>query len=85
MRTAWFVLSFCFAAGAGCGGPQPSATPVPAGHTDLVAASDPQEICPYICGEGTPCQMPDGTCREACNPCLCEAYGGTVVAACASE
>jgi len=39
-------------------------------------------MCPQICGEGTLCQMPDGSCGEACNPCLCQAHGGTVVRAC---
>ena len=39
-------------------------------------------VCPLICGEGTLCEMPDGSCGEACNPCLCQSQGGTVVRAC---
>jgi hypothetical protein len=43
---------------------------------------DPSKICPDICGEGTSCRLPDGSCMEVCNPCYCTREGGTVVEAC---
>src|SRR3979409_846971 len=49
---------------------------------DNAGPGDPANVCPDICGEGTPCRMPDGSCVEACNPCYCQREGGTVVDAC---
>ena len=86
MRSVFSVLSMVFAIGvigAGCGVAEP-----PASHATQMSQSedrtgnDPYKVCPDICGLGTQCQYPDGSCREACNPCLCEAAGGKVVESC---
>jgi len=77
MRVVLFVLSLCFVGIAGCG----SATHPPPDPTG--AGGDPRPtICPYICGVGTLCRYPGGSCTEACNPCLCRAAGGVVVKSC---
>ncbi|HEX3766551.1 MAG TPA: hypothetical protein VHW23_47985 [Kofleriaceae bacterium] len=61
-------------------------TPVAA--STAVAAStptpkdDPSQICPDICGDGTLCVLPSGSCGEVCNACYCTRDGGTVVDAC---
>jgi hypothetical protein len=82
MRTAVLALSLLIAAAvAGCGvDPAPSTE---ASQLDDLAGVDPAAFsCPLICGEGTLCALPSGACQEACNPCLCKARGGHVVAAC---
>jgi hypothetical protein len=56
-----------------------------ANHSDLASSTstdDPSQICPLVCIPGTLCELPDGSCMEACNPCLCTREGGTVVGAC---
>jgi hypothetical protein len=51
--------------------------------TPMVDTASSNITCPTICGDGTPCRLPTGVCTEACNPCLCQARGGTVDATCA--
>jgi hypothetical protein len=46
------------------------------------SSGDPNQICPDICMPGLLCELPDGSCTEACNSCLCAREGGTVVEAC---
>jgi hypothetical protein len=77
----FFALSLMFAVIASCSVESP---PV-AGQVDEVTGIDPALACPHICGLGTQCLHKNGTCGEACNPCLCTASGGTVVSACPGE
>lgn len=84
MRVVFSILSLLFVGMAGCGAAGDSSSE--AASVGSVASADSQQICPYICGLGTQCQYPDGSCAEACNPCLCRRAGGTVVTSCpASE
>src|SRR5262249_33633448 len=76
MRSAFSILLFWIVAIAGCataGDPQ-TTDPAASGTSDELGSA-----CPHICGEGTLCLHPNGTCSEACNPCLCQASGGKVV------
>lgn len=80
MRSVCLVMSILLATAAGCGSdasadPNPRGDPRPGNAQSSVA-------CPQICGTGTQCQYPDGSCREACNDCLCRAAGGKVVTSC---
>ena len=80
MRSLLSVASVLLAGMIGC-----KAQSAIADHPDLAdnpPPSDPTKICPDICGQGTPCQLPDGSCTEVCNPCYCTREGGTVVEAC---
>jgi len=79
MRSVFSVLSVLFVIGVGCSVEPPPASPT---QPDEVVTQGLGHACPTICGVGTQCQMRDGTCREACNPCLCQAAGGTVVPSC---
>jgi hypothetical protein len=94
------VVSVLFVALIGCragGDARPAAAGAHqlANNTDLIAnhtaladnagQSDPGQICPDICGAGTLCEFPDGSCTEACNPCYCTREGGTVVDACPQD
>lgn len=80
MRPMFSVMSLLFVGLLGCRtqGPIASHSAV----ADNTSTADPSQICPYICAPGTLCKLPDGRCTEACNPCLCEREGGTVVGAC---
>jgi hypothetical protein len=79
------MLSLLFVGIVGCGTAGDS--PSEAASIGSIASADGQRtVCPDICGLGTQCQFPDGSCTEACNPCLCRRAGGTVVTSCpASE
>jgi hypothetical protein len=80
MRSMFSVVSVLFVGLIGCRTPGPIAN-----HSDLAdnpTPGSPGQICPDICGAGTLCQFPDGSCMEACNPCYCRRDGGTVVEAC---
>jgi hypothetical protein len=85
MRITLSLLSLCFAAFASyaVAGNSPSAR-APAKAPVAAVADNTANACPLICGLGTLCMYSDGRCEEACNPCLCEAAGGTVVGACPS-
>jgi len=77
-----FAMSILFSAITGCGSvADSSAEASPVGDPPEGSAQS-SVICPYICGTGTQCLYPDGSCREACNDCLCEAQGGKVVESC---
>ena len=78
MRTTFLALSLLFAVVASCSVESP---PSETTKPDELGA-DPAMACPHICGLGTQCLHADGSCGEACNPCLCTASGGTVVPAC---
>jgi hypothetical protein len=74
------VVSVLFAGLIGCGTQRPIAN-----HSELAqnpGPDDPGQICPDICAPGSLCEMPDGSCKEACNACYCTREGGTVVEAC---
>ena len=80
MRPMFSVVSVLFVGLLGCRTQGPIAN-----HSDLAqnpGPDDPAKICPDICGEGTPCRLPDGSCTEVCNSCYCTREGGTVVPAC---
>ena len=80
MRSMFSVVSVLFVGLIGCRTPGPIAN-----HSDLADnpdPGDPGKICPDICGEGTLCRLPGGSCTEVCNPCYCTREGGTVVEAC---
>jgi hypothetical protein len=82
MRSVCVVMSILCTAIAGCGGvAEPSAEASPLDNPNRASAQS-SVICPDICGTGTQCQYPDGSCREACNDCLCQAAGGKVVQSC---
>lgn len=80
MRPMLSIASVLFVGLLGCRtqGPIASHSAV----ADNPTAGDPGKICPDICGPGTPCQLPDGSCTEVCNPCYCTREGGIVVEAC---
>lgn len=78
MRAVLSVLSLWFVGIAGCG----TASHAPPGQTGN--SRDPV-ICPQICGLGTQCRYPGGRCAEACNPCLCQSAGGTVIQSCGGQ
>ena len=83
MRAVFSALSLLFVGMIGCTAVEdPPASPAQSTTTSEVTAADEQRICPFICGLGTLCQYPDGSCSEACNPCLCMRAGGTVVTSC---
>jgi hypothetical protein len=89
MRIACFGMSVLLAAVAGCGGvadPSSEAShlddPTEVSAQPSGTGAQPSVICPNICGTGTQCRYPDGSCQEACNDCLCRAQGGKVVASC---
>lgn len=92
MRSVFSVLSMVFAIGvigAGCGVAEPPADQftqathaTQALQSEELSGDSQQVVCPLICGLGTQCRYRDGSCREACNPCLCEADGGKVVESC---
>lgn len=80
MRPIFSVVSVLFVGLLGCRTQGPIAH-----HSDVAdntGAGDPGQICPAICGPGTLCRMPDGSCTEVCNSCYCMREGGTVVGAC---
>lgn len=79
MRAMCLSMIFSFAVVAGCSGAEsPSAE---AQVADGVASS--ARVCPEFCTpEGVSCELPDYTCTEECNACLCTARGGTVVSTC---
>jgi hypothetical protein len=83
MRITLSLLSLCFAAftSYAVAGNSP-AERVPAKAPVTAVADSTANACPLICGLGTLCMYPDGRCEEACNPCLCEASGGSVVSSC---
>jgi hypothetical protein len=74
MRMSSLVLSCILAFAAACA---TSDTPAIDTEPAALAAS-----CPGICGDETPCRTAAGVCTFACNPCLCQAAGGTVDTAC---
>jgi hypothetical protein len=84
MRTILGVVSLLFVGVIGCGTVEdPNSSPSESTSANkLVGAEAPSTICPFICGLGTLCEYPNGTCTEACNPCLCKRAGGTVVTSC---
>jgi hypothetical protein len=84
MRTIFCVISLLFVGVIGCGTVEdPNSSPSESTSTnELVGAEGQTTICPYICGLGTQCEFADGSCTEACNPCLCKRAGGTVVTSC---
>ena len=84
MRTMFSVVSLLFVGVIGCGTVEdPNSSTSESTSTDeLVGAEGQRMICPFICGLGTLCEFPDGSCTEACNPCLCARAGGTVVTSC---
>jgi hypothetical protein len=81
MRSSIFPIASVLLAGLiGC-----KAQSAIANHSDLAdnpTPSDPAKFCPDICGVGTLCEFPDGSCMEVCNSCYCMRDGGTVVQAC---
>lgn len=81
MRAMSSVLLLWFAGVVGCATVE--SPPSEATSAGELAGGDSQSvICPHICGLGTQCRFPDGSCTEACNPCLCMAGGGKVVTSC---
>lgn len=96
MRAVFSALSIAFVVAVGCTVEAPSSSSSnPAEATEATQGTEATQvdelssgsaadrvICPTICGVGTQCQFRDGTCTEACNPCLCKAHGGTVVKSC---
>jgi hypothetical protein len=80
MRTAFLALTFLCAVVASCGVDPPRSETT---QLDELGGADPAAIhCPTICGEGTLCQLPDGSCGEVCNACFCTVRHGTVVSSC---
>ena len=79
MRPMFSVVSVLFVGLLGCRTQGPIAS-----HSAVAdnPPDDPGKFCPDICGLGTQCQFPDGSCTEVCNPCYCTREGGTVVEAC---
>lgn len=79
MRPMLSVVSMLFVGLLGCRTQGPIAS-----HSAVAdnPPSDPAKFCPDICGLGTQCQFPDGSCMEVCNSCYCMRDGGTVVEAC---
>lgn len=97
MRSLFSIASVLFVGLIGCragGDSPPAAAGVDkivdnasknANHAELADSTGngaPTQICPDICGLGTLCEMPDGSCMEVCNPCYCTRDGGTVVDKC---
>jgi hypothetical protein len=81
MRALLSVLSFSFVVAAGCGVESQSSEETPL--EDVAATGTSDEICPFFCTpQGVPCELPNGSCQNACNACLCTARGGTVVRSC---
>ena len=79
MRPMFSVVSVLFVGLLGC------RTQGPIANHSVVADNppdDPGKVCPDICGTGTLCRFPDGSCTEVCNSCYCTREGGTVVEAC---
>lgn len=79
MRPMLSVVSVLFVGLLGC------RTQGPIASHSAVADNPPDDkakFCPDICGLGTLCRFPDGSCMEVCNPCYCTRDGGTVVEAC---
>lgn len=79
MRSMVSVVSVVFVGLLGCRTQGPIAS-----HSAVADNSpdDPAKFCPDICGTGTLCRFPDGSCTEVCNSCYCRRDGGTVVEAC---
>lgn len=83
MRTMFSVVSLLFVGVIGCGTVEdPNSSLSESTSADELVGAEGQRICPFICGLGTLCEFPDGSCTEACNSCLCERAGGTVVTSC---
>jgi len=84
MRSIFGVVSLLFVGVIGCGTVEdPNSSPsVSTSADELVGAEAPSTICPLYCVQGLLCEYPDGSCREACNSCLCTRAGGTVVKVC---
>jgi len=84
MRTICSIVSLLFVGVIGCGTVEdPNSSRSESTSTDeLVGAEAPSTICPLYCVQGLLCEFPDGSCREACNSCLCNRAGGTVVKSC---
>jgi hypothetical protein len=83
MRITLSLLSLCVAAVTSYAavGNSPSDS-APARAPVAAVADATANACPLVCGLGTLCLYGDGRCEEACNPCLCEASGGSVVSSC---
>ena len=80
MRPMFSVMSVLLVGLLGCRTQGPIANH--SALADNTSTDDPSRVCPYVCVPGILCKMPDGSCTEACNECLCERAGGTVVGAC---
>lgn len=82
MRITLSLLSLCFTAFTSYAVAGNSSDSAPGKAPVATVADATANACPLVCGLGTQCMYSDGRCEEACNPCLCEASGGTVVSAC---
>jgi hypothetical protein len=82
MRSVFSILSFVFVIIAACSIESPPSEATQ--PDDLAGAPLQARSCPTICGEGTLCRLPDGTCTEVCNACVCSVQGGAVVSTCSS-
>jgi hypothetical protein len=80
MRAVFSVLSLLFVVIVGCA--TSADPPSPATSSDDLAGVNDATVCPTICGEGTLCSLPNGSCTEVCNACFCTVGGGKVVAGC---
>lgn len=83
MRSMFSVVSVLFVGLIGCraGEDQIASRPALASNTP----GDQLQICPDICGAGTLCEMPDGSCEPVCNACYCTREGGTAVDRCPED
>src|SRR3954471_13461100 len=84
MRSMFSVVSVLFVGLIGCRTGEAQMTSRSALASNP-GSDDSRQICPDICGAGTLCFMPDGSCEEVCNSCYCTRDGGTVVGACPKQ